>query len=80
MKKVKYVGRHDAVELELPDGREIDVEHKQVIEVDDDFALLLCEQEDNWAPAGWKLPQPEPAAATDGDSDDEPAASAGEEG
>jgi hypothetical protein len=80
MKKVKYGGRHDAVELELPDGREIVVEHGKHVEVDDDLALRLCEQEDNWAPVGWKRPQPEPAAAADGDSDDVPAESAGEEG
>lgn len=78
MKKVKYTGVHDAVDLELPAGGEIVVEHKQTIEVDDDFAQRLVEQEANWEPVGWK-PKPKPngpdAAAPDSD---QPADDAGE--
>lgn len=77
MKKVKYVGRHDAVELPLPSGGEITVEHKKTIEVEDEHALLLVEQPENWEPVGWKPPAPaEPEAAAE-PANDEPGDDAG---
>lgn len=74
MKKVKYQGRHDAVEVELPEGGETVVEHGQVLETSDEHAAALVEQPENWAPVGWKPKAPEAAA----DSDSDQPADAGE--
>lgn len=69
MKKVRYIGRHNAVEVALPEGGEAVVEHGKVLETSAEHALSLCEQDENWEPVGWKLPKPEPEAAADTDSD-----------
>lgn len=76
MKKVKYKGRHDAVEVELPSGGEEVVEHGKVLETTDEHAAALVEQDENWEPVGWK-PKPAPEAAAEPDSD-QPADDAGE--
>jgi hypothetical protein len=47
--KVKYIGPHDAVELPLPDGRSVVVEHgAETPELPDDFARSLLKQDTNW--------------------------------
>lgn len=53
--KVKYTGPSlTGVDLPLPDGRIVHVEHDSECEVDlpADFAKGLLEQESNWAAAG----------------------------
>ncbi|MEW6583475.1 MAG: hypothetical protein AB1416_12025 [Actinomycetota bacterium] len=49
--KVQYVGPHDGVLIPLPDGRELQVERDGIIDVPDELAARLLEQETNWQPA-----------------------------
>ena len=47
---VRYVGRHDAVTVPLPDGREPLVVHGDTVQTNDEHAAELLEQEQNWQP------------------------------
>lgn len=49
--RVKYIGPHEAVELELGDGRLATVARGDVLETDDEHAAALLEQPSNWEPA-----------------------------
>jgi len=70
--KVKYRGPHPSVEIaEAPEiGNATDEDGEPVIlrdkpvEVPDDLAVRLLEQEDNWAPVGADAKEKAAAAAT----------------
>jgi hypothetical protein len=49
-KHVTYVGSFDEVEIEVAPGRWAAVKHGASIEVGDDLAASLCDQDDNWQP------------------------------
>lgn len=46
--KVTYIGAHDAVLVPLPSGAEVLCESGSSIDVPDEFAARLLEQEANW--------------------------------
>lgn len=47
--KLTYVGRHTAVEVDLPNGGGFEVEHgKTTPDLPAEFAASLLEQESNW--------------------------------
>ncbi len=48
---VRYVGPHDGVELNLPDGRVAEVAHGELLETTPEHAAALLEQASNWEPA-----------------------------
>lgn len=48
MRKIRYIGPHDAVSIPLGDGSERVVENNHQIELDDDLAKSLLDQKDNW--------------------------------
>lgn len=51
--KLKYIGRHTAVEVEYPDGGGFEVERDaETPDLDEAFAESLLEQPDNWTVAG----------------------------
>lgn len=53
--KLKYIGRHTAVEVEYPDGGGFEVEHgKETPELAEAFAKSLLEQTENWTSASKK--------------------------
>lgn len=55
MTSLNYTGPFiDGVELTLPDGTTVVVEHGGTIDVPADFAKQLLEQPDNWAKAPTK--------------------------
>ena len=52
MAKITYVGPHsDGVDVPLPDGRIMRVQHGDDLETSDDHAALLLDQAANWQPA-----------------------------
>ena len=60
MRRLKYVGPHDAVEVPLVDGSTVVVEKNEVGEFDDALAASLAEQSNNWEAAdGAKTAKPE---------------------
>ena len=48
--QIEYAGRHDVVDVPLPDGRTITVSYGEVADFPDDFARSLLEQPANWKP------------------------------
>lgn len=65
--KLKYIGRHDAVEVDLPDGGGFTVAREEdTPDLPADFAASLLEQDANWKTAGADKPQ-KPADKTQED-------------
>lgn len=55
MKQIRYVGPHGAgIDVYLPDGREVSVEHGGVLKTSDEHAAALLEQEGCWEPVADK--------------------------
>jgi hypothetical protein len=52
-----YTGPLGAVRIPLPNGREVEAQHDDVVEVPDDIGEGLLEQADNWkrAPGGQRV-------------------------
>lgn len=48
MPKVKYVGPHVAVEVEVAPRKWVSVAHGDTVEVGNDLAAALLQQVDNW--------------------------------
>lgn len=48
MPKIKYVGPHPAVEVEVAPRKWVTVDHGATIEVGTDLANALLQQVDNW--------------------------------
>lgn len=46
--RLKYIGPHDAVELDLPDAQSVRVARGEVVTVPDEYGERLREQESNW--------------------------------
>jgi predicted RecA/RadA family phage recombinase len=51
VKKLTYVGPHDAVEIEVAPRKWVEVKHGAVVDVGDQLAVGLLDQPDNWKPA-----------------------------
>ena len=51
MRRLKYVGPHDAVEVPLVDGSTVVVERDKIGEFEDAVAASLVEQVNNWETA-----------------------------
>lgn len=60
MKSIKYVGPHDAVEVEVAPQRWALVNHGQVVEVGDTLAVALLDQPDNWKSVTKKAAKADP--------------------
>ena len=67
---VTYVGPHDAVEVDCPDGRGVFVPQGGKLATTREHAASLCEQAENWRPSGKadKQPAEEPAENPGGDA------------
>jgi len=65
MPKVRYVGRHDAVDVELPLGGEATVERGEVLETSFDHANGLLAQGVEWEPVADEKKKPEAKTPAD---------------
>jgi predicted RecA/RadA family phage recombinase len=60
VKSLKYVGPHDAVEVEVAPQKWSLVTNGQVVEVGDTLAAALLDQPDNWKSVTKKAAKPDP--------------------
>jgi predicted RecA/RadA family phage recombinase len=51
VKKLTYIGPHDAVEIEVAPRKWVEVKQGAAVEVGDQLAVGLLEQPDNWKAA-----------------------------